>query len=373
MSGEIHFYGFLGMPLRILCPQGHALVVSQARGGSTLRCPKCGASVVVPPEVPRRETAAIGAEAVPTGASESPALKAAAAIAVEPEPPPVVTAIGEVAPPPVWAPPPKSRVIPDAAPTSPPPPPPAEGEKLPANERPLPPEEAGPPPATSVTAPAETPVATAPPTPVAKESPPASAVPITPPLDVPAVEAPAAAPPQPESPAPEADIAPDSSAPSSLDPLPLVPGASQQLGAYILSICFAAAALFSAAPAVWDIVQYAQAVEGAYVARWALVVLALGVVQVAYAIYLAQLPDWTSGWVITLFALATAAIYAAMLGVTLIAGDDSRLIRSLQLTEFMATGRASMWCLCMTTIMATLAFFGGRTSLRWRLAEAAGR
>jgi hypothetical protein len=173
--------------------------------------------------------------------------------------------------------------------------------------------------------------------------------------------------------APEPETVPDSSAPSQLDPAPLVPGASHQLGAFVLSIGFAAAALFAMAPAVWDIFQYAQAVERAYVARWALLVLALGVVQVAYAIYLAQLPDWTSGWVITVFALATAALYAGMLGVTLIAGDDSRLIRSLQLSEFVATGRAAIWCLCMTTVMATLAFFGGRTSLRWRLAEAAER
>jgi hypothetical protein len=174
-------------------------------------------------------------------------------------------------------------------------------------------------------------------------------------------------------PPPEPDIAPDLRGESLLDPPPLVPGASQQLGAYVLSICFGAAALFAVSPAVWDVLQYVQAVEGAYVARWALIVLALGAVQVAYAIYLAQLPDWTSGWVVTVFALATAALYAAMLGVTLIAGDDSRLIRSLQLTEFVASGRAAVWCLCMTTIMATLAFFGGRTSLRWCLAEAAQR
>jgi hypothetical protein len=176
------------------------------------------------------------------------------------------------------------------------------------------------------------------------------------------------------APPPEPDIVPDRSGETQLDSLPpLVPDASRQLGAYVLAICFGAAALFGVAPAVWDVLQYVQAVEGAYVARWALIVLALGAVQAAYAIYLAQLPDWTSGWVVTVFALASAALYAAMLGVTLIAGDDSRLIRSLQLTEFVASGRAAVWCLCMTSIMATLAFFGGRTSLRWSLSEAVER
>jgi hypothetical protein len=42
------------------------------------------------------------------------------------------------------------------------------------------------------------------------------------------------------------------------------------------------------------------------------------------------------------------------------------LIRTFELADALANGRAAMWCLCMTTIMASLAFFAGRASLRWR-------
>lgn len=122
-------------------------------------------------------------------------------------------------------------------------------------------------------------------------------------------------------------------------------------------------------PAVWDVVQYLQAAEGNLVAPWALVLLALGIVQIAYAVYFAQLPDWTSGWVVTIVSLSLAALYAGMLGITLMASSESYVIRGLQLGELLASGRAPIWCLCMTTIMASLAFFAGRTSFRWRQAE----
>jgi hypothetical protein len=142
----------------------------------------------------------------------------------------------------------------------------------------------------------------------------------------------------------------------------------QWLVAQILAAALAAAALFAAAPAAWDVVLYARAEEGALVSRWALAAIALAAVQLAYAAYLAQLPDWSSGWIVTLWSLAAAAGYAGLLGLTLIAGPESRLIQFLDLADVLPTGRASMWCLCMTTIMASLAFFAGRTSLRWRQA-----
>ncbi|HZL91236.1 MAG TPA: hypothetical protein VFB96_22915 [Pirellulaceae bacterium] len=378
------------MPLRIQCPEGHTLVVSHAHGGTSLRCPKCGAAVVVPPLAPQREITPSGI-ALPAVAGEQ-ARSTAVAIAKEPKPPPVLTAVREVIPPPVWIPPPKSRAIPEAVPSSSPPQPLEEVEALPA-ERLDPTSNDGNSAVPASSAPG-TMAPTTSPLPIAVLPPPdktqiaeSTAVNLheaeqsLPPAELAASGASDAAGELPaETPAePEAPPLSETDRPrevvytaSQLDPPPLVPATGVQLGAYVLSACFGAAALFAVAPGVWDVFQYAQAADGAFVARWALFVLALGVTQAAYAIYLVQLPDWTSGWVVTLFALACAALYAGMLGVTLIAGDDSRLIHSLQLSESVASGRAPIWCLCMTTIMAALAFFGGRSSLRWRLAEAAG-
>jgi hypothetical protein len=146
-------------------------------------------------------------------------------------------------------------------------------------------------------------------------------------------------------------------------------------GVYFLAAGLLAAALFGVVPAVWDVVEYLRYyddVAAPHVARWALVLLWLGLVQAAYACYLFQLPDWTSVWVVTLYSLALAGLYALMLGLLLIARADSLLVgpRGLQLADKLAGGRAALWCLAMTSVSIILAFFAGRLSLQWRRAEA---
>jgi hypothetical protein len=130
------------------------------------------------------------------------------------------------------------------------------------------------------------------------------------------------------------------------------------------------AAGFSVFPSVWDLFAYAGGTSASPLGRWAIVLGMLGVVQVAYAIYLIQLPDWTTVWMVTLFALASAALYAMALGLTVISGEDGWLVRFLQLHDKVAGGKAALWCLCMMSVMTLLAFFAGRVSVRWRQAEA---
>ena len=130
-----------------------------------------------------------------------------------------------------------------------------------------------------------------------------------------------------------------------------------------------AAAFFSVFPSAWDLFAYATANSASPLGRWAIVLGMLGVVQVAYAIYLIQLPDWTTVWMVTLFALASAALYAMALGLTIISGEDGWLVRFLQLHDKVAGGKAALWCLCMMSVMTLLAFFAGRISVRWRQAE----
>ena len=143
---------------------------------------------------------------------------------------------------------------------------------------------------------------------------------------------------------------------------------------YWLAAGMIAAALFGIAPAAWDVVDYLQYYDEAadpHVARWALVLILLGVVQTAYAIYLFQLPDWTSVWVVTLYSLALAGLYALGLGLVLISGDDGLLVgpRGLQLADKLASGKAGLWCVAMTCVSTIIAFFAGRLSAQWRRAE----
>ena len=358
------------MPLRISCPEGHTLVVSQARAGSTLRCPKCSLPIVIPPPAPVRNASLVDV-AMSALVEEQ---ESAVAVAGEPVPPPVVSPPVEVTPPPIWTPPPKSRAIVE----------PAQEEKAETNRESIPaadqaseklPQPESIPIPVTQPEPVVQPVADAEPPPPVKPEIVADVTPIPAPADANQESNPAegngdAKATRPElTPATSATKSIPEAAASTDDDPPLVPAAGQQVAAWILSLALAAAALFGAAPAIWDLIQYAQAAEPTIVPRWALALIAIGIVQIAYAVYLAQLPDWTSGWIVTLVSLALAALYAGMLGITLIAGAESSLVRGLDLGEVVPTGRAAMWCLCMTTILSTLAFFAGRSSFRWKAAE----
>jgi hypothetical protein len=373
------------MPQRIKCPTGHSLIVADDRAGRTLRCPRCGESVLVP-----------GEAGVVSLASDSSAAPPVSERRESPEESPIVavtvpsTAIAPSRPilkpqqPPCQSRPaaapikPKSRVLPVV--TSAPGPPPI---SLPAtvSEPPaaIPPVVS--PPVIELPAPDPPPLPPVEPSPPAKEEPVAEDSRLDGSLALP------------DSPAPSesatessGDIAaflhlqfadqPAFAAPPrspvaarrSLDD-----DASRTLGVYQLAAALVAAALFSVAPAVWDLVEYIRIddLDAPFVARWALVLFFLGIVQLAYAVYLFQLPDWATVWVVTVLLLLMAAGYAAVLGMVLISDGDGLLVgpHGLQLADKLAGGQAALWCLCMVCVATILAFFAGRMSVRWRAAE----
>jgi len=103
------------------------------------------------------------------------------------------------------------------------------------------------------------------------------------------------------------------------------------------------------------------------ISRWALCALLLAVVQIAYAIYFFQLPDWTTAWVVTLHSLATAGLYSLVLGVVLVSKSGTWLVgpNGLQLDDNLASGTAALWCVAMICLSSILAFFAGRLSREW--------
>jgi hypothetical protein len=139
------------------------------------------------------------------------------------------------------------------------------------------------------------------------------------------------------------------------------PEAARTLAVYQLAAALVGAALFSVAPAVWDLVEYLRIDGSPFVARWALLLFFIGVLQLAYAVYLFQLPDWSSVWVITVFALCGAALYAAVLGIVLMSAPDGVLVgpHGLQLADKLAGGKAALWCVAMVALLVMLALSTG--------------
>lgn len=118
-------------------------------------------------------------------------------------------------------------------------------------------------------------------------------------------------------------------------------------------------------PAVLDIVDHFRAEDSPGIANWAFVLIAAAGLQAAYAVYAMQLPDWSTVWVTSLFALVLATLYAMVLAIAMLAGADSELIQSLDLADKIQGNKAAGWSFILASLSSLLAYFGGRLSVRW--------
>jgi hypothetical protein len=104
--------------------------------------------------------------------------------------------------------------------------------------------------------------------------------------------------------------------------------------------------------------------------RWAYLLMALATLQVAYAIYLFQLPDWSSTCLVSAVMLLVATGYATLLGVRFMDRDANPLTGWLEMDgNRFSTGQEAGWCLIMLLLTATFAFFAGRYGAAWHRRE----
>jgi hypothetical protein len=99
--------------------------------------------------------------------------------------------------------------------------------------------------------------------------------------------------------------------------------------------------------------------------NWTYVVLLVCGIQLAYALYLVQLPDWSSVWVTMIVTSIVATFYAVGMGMSLMAQADNEVIAMLGLTQWHAGGYLSLWCFLLTLLTALLSYAMVRTSLKW--------
>ncbi len=137
---------------------------------------------------------------------------------------------------------------------------------------------------------------------------------------------------------------------------------------YQLAAGLVAVALVSVLPALADVREHLQALESPGLAPWASLLLMAGVLQLAYAMYLVQIPDWSTVWVASLVYLILATAYAMFLGVFLLADAHSQFIGWMGLVDHVSSDRAVGWCVTMLCLSCLLAYALGRYSVRWHRA-----
>ncbi len=401
------------MPLRVQCSAGHLMMVPDHRAGTVLRCANCGIDVQVPAAAgtagkevhkPRINTPALSRSDVkpsvgkPSGVKSSsgqaprvaghsteaksgiglplggkklapprpklPPLPAVAKVAIEPEPVAETAPSEPIAPPIQWLEPEPTQVPPRSS------------------QRPR----------MTLTGTMLAPEPVPAPRPRREATPPSKAPPVSPPAPQPEPPIFIAAEPvfeiQPE-PKPEPElipfhaaatvvapaappvaVAPATDSPASqfsfISMLGVQPTAAQRHTAWQLAAALVGATLLSIGPSLWEISDYLRTDSTLTIAPWAFLLLVLGIVQLGCIMLLVQVPDWSSVWIVTLQSLALAAVYAAVLGLTIITDGDSPLVDVLKLNAEHTNGKAPPWCVCLAATYACLAFFAGRMSMKWR-------
>lgn len=120
-------------------------------------------------------------------------------------------------------------------------------------------------------------------------------------------------------------------------------------------------------PAIHELVAESSARRAAGVARWAYGLLTLALLQGAAALYLWQLPDWSSMLAVAFLELAQAMLLAFVLGVMIAARPEHSVVEWLGLQLVVRSELARIWALFALAVTGATTFWAGRHALRWRV------
>jgi hypothetical protein len=141
-----------------------------------------------------------------------------------------------------------------------------------------------------------------------------------------------------------------------------LPGRAERRTAWRLAAVPAAAALVSLTPVLAGHANLLQAPP------WALAAVLVAVIQLVYAAWMVNAPDWVSARVQMVVCAAAATIYAMLMTWTMIVPVNYPLL--LGLGEVRRA--APFWCGLMFVLMGAATWFCGRASAKWRKSLTAG-
>ena len=125
--------------------------------------------------------------------------------------------------------------------------------------------------------------------------------------------------------------------------------------------------LIEVIPAVVTIFQNSQLEEPERLNHWVYLLLLAGFIQLSYSVYLWQLPDFSSLWVVSLVSLAVATLHAFLLAIRILADENHSIITGLQLNlETLSPGKQAGWCMVVLILFGSYCYFAGRTALKWQ-------
>lgn len=98
--------------------------------------------------------------------------------------------------------------------------------------------------------------------------------------------------------------------------------------------------------------------------RWSYMLIFFSAIQFLYALFLSQIPDWTSTRFVSYLMLGMTVFTTFLLSVSMLSGSDSSLFRFLELS-ISERGKVSGWLLVMLIGFGMMSYLCGRTTQTW--------
>ena len=122
------------------------------------------------------------------------------------------------------------------------------------------------------------------------------------------------------------------------------------------------------APSLITVFSDSEVLPYSSIPRWMYTLPFVGFLHVIYAIFLIQIPDWTSLRSVSIFQLIVAGIFGFLTVALLLGGADGKVARFLEL-PFGLVPRAIIWSISMLLIELGGSFLAGTEASNWKKME----
>ena len=137
--------------------------------------------------------------------------------------------------------------------------------------------------------------------------------------------------------------------------------------ARFFALCLAVVAIINMIPAIYHWYHWAQLTDSVPLPRWIYIQIFVGALHLIYAVFLAQIPDWSAMRAVSVALLFMAFIFG-IVSTGLLVGGSGNLSGFLGI-PFALNRQACFWCVAMLCLATLMSYWGGKESANWQRAE----
>lgn len=131
------------------------------------------------------------------------------------------------------------------------------------------------------------------------------------------------------------------------------------------ALCLCIVGVVNLVPALYFWYEWSQNVDSSALPRWIYLQAFIAAIHFIYAIYLVQIPDWSSLRAVSVAMLVVAFVFGMTSTGLLAGGGQGTFSRFLEIPHVMAY-RSCLWCVAMLLLSTLMCYMGGRESANWK-------